>query len=203
MTDTLIDIDFKTGEQRGIDLMPGRFKDSPNLKAIMDAYADEFQELYDAIKDVYINSVLSLATGRTLEQYGERVDLERVPGQTDDNYRAAIQVQIQKIAAHGSIPQLIDLYNVMIGSTQALLDEVYPCSIILNAVVPELTEIDQSIVEKMNSTRSAGVRLDLGLTQETTAFQFSTENDDSVPEGTGFSSLADDSDGGQLDMHIG
>ncbi len=200
MVDEIKDIDFLNGEQQGVELLPDFLQRGENIKTLVNAFQAEIQELYNATQEISVKSMLSVAIGNILDRYGERVDLERTPGQSDDSYRVAIQAQIKSTAAHGSIQQLIELLNTLIGSDNAILTELFPAAVLLLAVVDPL-DFDMfdevSIYNQMQKARAAGVRLDVGVQSSETPFTFTSLSDPVLPN-QGFSSVAAPSVGGKF-----
>jgi len=199
MSENIPDIDFLNSIDRGVNLLPDWLLKAKNTTGLLEAILAEVQELYDAIQHASLMSLLDNATGRTLEQYGERVNLSRELGQSNDDYRIAIKAQIQSTASHGSIKQLIDLFSLLTSSNSVKLDEVFPASIVISAEVDSFDlQSKETIANKMRAAKAGGVGITIGL-NKTNSFMFADNENNIVPEGQGFSQLEDGSDGGQMD----
>lgn len=200
MTDTIKVIDFINDKDRGHNILPDFLKKDPNLKTFFNSFMDEVQEFYDELKNFSESSLLTVAEDFILDQYGERVGLEREQGQSNDDYRVAITSQIKSTTAHGSVVQLVDLYAVFTLASSVSYDRIGLRSIILSATVESFAGLNESqIILKMLDVIAAGVGVELSLSLVDRSFLFAENDDNIVPANRGFSLLDDGSDGGQMD----
>jgi len=82
-----------------------QFQDRPNFKALVQAFAKELNELEAAIAAVRAITIAN-AFGQTLDNEGSLLGVYRL-GRADDDYRAAIQAQIQINAGDSTIEDVL------------------------------------------------------------------------------------------------
>lgn len=139
-----------------------QYKDKPNLKKIIEIYADRQQDLELVFVSLYLARSVNDAVGAQLDQVGEIVGLAR-PGSligNDDAYRTLIFVKIGQNVSQGEAERIINVAKLLTGSEYVhLLD-------ILNGNV-ELTittdlgdqETIDSTYRNMEIVLAAGVRV--------------------------------------------
>ena len=129
-------IDFDTDQGRSVDLLPEFLKDSTNLKNIILAIVPEIQELYDAVQDVYSTINIFEATGDQLDDiFGNILDLERYPGESDGDYRANLLAEASKKVRSGEISVMKGIFRNLIGATSVNLIEYQPAQFKMEAIV--------------------------------------------------------------------
>jgi len=190
-------INFSTDEGRSVDLLPEFLKSSTNLKNLILSIVPEVQEAYDAMKDVYITINIFTATGLQLDNiFGEILDLEREPGQTDTQYRADILAEASKKVRSGEISVVKSIFRSLMGATSVSLIEYQPAAFKLEAVVlaiPSASEL-LAIRSTMIEAKQGGNNMDLSAYMDPYFSLTSADNQLNDPNG-----LSSDSfDGGYL-----
>ncbi len=106
-----------------------QFKLSSTLQTLMDTYTIQIQDLENALFQV-LNAVLNVATGATLDGYGDIVGEDR-GGRDDATYRAAIQSRIQLNTSNGTSEEIIAFLLGLAGGTNTVdLQEFFPAGFI-------------------------------------------------------------------------
>jgi len=192
------DINFTTDLDRGVNLLPEVFKNSPNMSALINAIMPEIQQVNDAQKDIFETININNAVGLQLDNiFGEILDLDRKTGQTDDDYRTDLKAQIDKISRSGEIESLKLSLKSLTNKTNVSLLEFQPDTVIMHVYVDFFGDIPngQNVSENMQDLKVAGVKLDICAQLNSSAFVLS----DTITGGSageGFAELIDGSDGG-------
>lgn len=130
------DFDFTGDPDRGSALLPEFLKNSENVIALIDAILEEVQELHDAQKDVYSTINIFEAVGSQLDDiFGEILDLDRVVGQSDSEYRADLIARTAEIAKSGEIMTMKNAYRAIMNASSVRLFEYQPATFKLEAAV--------------------------------------------------------------------
>lgn len=137
------------------------------------------------IEKVYLLYVISQQSGVNLDQIGKLVRVERLPGQSDIDYRVLLYAGISSTLSGGSIPEILNTINIIKdgdASKIAKIIELFPANILLYTNMPELIADNSKVV---NDTRAAGVGLYIKYIVGNNPFVFADD-----PDGQGFSDLA-------------
>jgi len=146
-------IDFINDIDRGAHLLPEFLKNSPKIIALIEAILPEIQELHDAQKDIATTINIFDATGLQLDNiFGEILNLGRVLGQLDDDYRIDLLVQIVKIAKSAEILTMKRIYKTLLNASSVRLFEYQPATFKLEASVSAIPS--DSKLTKIRSTLS-------------------------------------------------
>lgn len=172
-----------------------QYKDKPLIAALIEAEAQQIQDLEDAANSIETKTALSTAVGIQLDIIGELVGLQRTAGLDDETYRVLLRSKINQNISQGEPVQVIGAFKILSGATLAILSEG-SASLMLMGDGPDLTQdqINQLYVQ-VKKVMAAGVRLDhLG--------QFAPAGDAFAFAGStsakGFGSTSDPAQGGQL-----
>jgi hypothetical protein len=148
------DYDFVNDQDRGAQLLPEFLKNSENVKKIINAIMPEIQELHDAQKEVFSKINIFEAVGSQLDNiFGEILDLERLSGQDDEDYRLDLLAQSSKLAQSGEISVMKALYKSLTSASSVSLQEFQPAAFKMDAIVAVLPSIAQ--LEKLRNTLSS------------------------------------------------
>ena len=90
---------------------------------------DQIQELEDALNDLLLYCSVDTAEGANLDAVGQIVGLRRRGGESDDDYRAAIKVQVQINLSKGEGNRLLQIVKFYTDSTIVNLLEQFPAFI--------------------------------------------------------------------------
>jgi len=164
------EFNYVTDEDRGAQILHEWIKFSPNIKALVNTITPELQELHDAQKDVYANINIFEAIGSQLDDiFGNLLDLERIPGQSDAKYRTVLLARITVLSRSGDIVTLKGLYRSLTGSSLISLIEFQSAAFKMNAVVtviPSTLEL-ALIRETLESAKQGGNQLLLSINNQT------------------------------------
>lgn len=149
---------------RAKDRVIQQFKCADNLNLLIEAFAEEVQELEDTSIDVLNELTLSAASGVNLDIFGEHLGRRRA-GENDDDFRAILRVQVGINTSDGAEQPLYDVFKLLTGSTTAILTETFPAEIQLfgdgatinGTVIAQLQQIVAATVQ-INFLLSGGNR---------------------------------------------
>lgn len=159
-----------------------QFKGQANVEALLGVFAQQVQELEDALFEILDESTLETAVGAQLDGFGTIVGEER-QGRTDNDYRLAIASRISLNVISGTIEQLIELITGLIFSSQTVeLTESFPA--VFTIRIPDEISVDGARVSMfIQSAKPAGVRaifwwfetaIPFGFLGDVDAFAFGT-----------------------------
>lgn len=200
-------------KQRAKDRAPGFMQGATNMELFFDAIVSETQVLETVFFQLLDERHLSVAVGAQLDGIGQILDLTRIDGESDTDYRARLSVRIDELSDSSTIESLISAFidkTSLVAPEEIKLDEIFPATIYMtwlsDEADPEDPVIDSVLVNEMNALRAGGVRLDIIRNGLTNNFQFSDESElvgisgpTDVEHGFGDEAL---SDGGQLGRQI-
>lgn len=155
------------------DWLLSRFDDAGNLQRILKAFADEIQELEDAIHEQLSERLLENATGDQLDQYGELVDQPR-DGRSDDTYRVLIRVKILRNTSEGTPERLIKILNKL---TRPQLIDYTDGGGVAELVAYDTNAISGVLSEThriLQDAAPSGVRVSIIQANETDSFRYDT-----------------------------
>ncbi len=109
-----------------------QFQDKPNIAKLVTSYIRQIQDLEDMFSDILTETTLANAKDQQLDDIGALVGEPRA-GRDDTQYRTAIRARISLNNSGGTIEDIINLAQGVIGSPISVkLTEVYPAGFILN-----------------------------------------------------------------------
>lgn len=82
--------------------------------ALVETFAEEFEQLSEARKEVVVSRYVELAFGQQLDRIGKFVQTPRHNGENDDHYRARLIVNFKQINAGGTIDDIKELSTVLL-----------------------------------------------------------------------------------------
>ena len=149
-----------------------RWKNPEGYAAVRASYADEIQELENAIWQVKYSNLLDDAFGASLDKIG-RIVGEARQGAIDAAYRVRIKVRIRINQSFGTALDLIGICNLL------ELDAVYTnygsgaCRVDIR-VLPESDAVRQQVAGLLGEAVAAGVRVHVSIPTSLTPFRFSS-----------------------------
>jgi len=122
-----------------------QFRGSVNLRALASAFVDQAQAFEDVAIQLIHDRNLDTATGHRLDGLGQIAGVSR-GGRDDETYRRRLQVEFAILRSQGSIEDMIEITQLLVGGTpDILVDEYYPKALYLRAqdyiVTGDATEI--------------------------------------------------------------
>jgi hypothetical protein len=123
--------------QDAVALLPGQFKDKTRILALLKAFMDEFQEVEDAMWDVFITRVLqnNLAQGDLLDKLGKIVGQPR-EGSSDADYSIFITARIRANRSNGLREDLLTIASLLVPSTTIYAKDFPPAAIYIEPLGP-------------------------------------------------------------------
>jgi len=169
---------------RALDRLTEQFETKTRIATLICAFTAEVQEIELVIYDLLIKRSLDASTGAQLDGVGEIVGKEREPGQSDEDYRTAIRIQIGINNGSGEPETLITAFKELTNANIILYQENYPAGVSMysdGGIVPNLKT-------EMEKIAPAGVNLNLVVSgsDPSETFAFSPEGGIPDPDGLGF-----------------
>ncbi len=144
--------------QEALSRLIEQYKDSDNLKVVLNAILQDIQDLEDSTHTLYGRLDIATAEGPLLDQIGEIVGQDRL-GYGDEFYRTLIYTRIGINLSNGEPERAINIFKILSGANIVHLQEYYDANIGIGSdgVLP----VDQLvfIYELIQSVIPAGVRL--------------------------------------------
>jgi hypothetical protein len=132
---------------------------TPRNKAMVEAVADEAQEVEVAVEQLYFDLTLANSTGVNLDVIGRRVGEKRA-GRADADYRAAVRTAILVNTSDGTIEDLIQIVKSLIPTATVGANETYPAAFFLSpSTLGDVTF--STLYNMLVRAKPAGVRLEL------------------------------------------
>ncbi len=157
-----------------------QYKNKPNLKSIIEIYADRTQELETVFISLFLARSVNDAVGVQLDQVGEIVGISRPGTLGDEPYRTLIFVKIGQNVSQGEAERIINVAKLLTGSEYVHLLDILNGNIELTITtdIPTQEEVDATY-RSMDVVLAAGVRVAAILcADETEAFAFDGINVD-------------------------
>lgn len=174
-------------------LLVQQFRQPANLD-LVGYLAAEFQELENALWDLFTKRGIDSATDDALDMIGVRVG-QRRNGYGDDDYRRFIRARIAANRSSGTRAQLITITRLVIDDpdlTVKLRNET-TATVVVNVGGVLAGSTAEILLSFLIPAVAAGVRVILEYETEDTLFAF-----DDDPEGAGFPTDGDPGSGGAL-----
>jgi hypothetical protein len=156
-----------------------------NFGKLWRMFSTQLDLLLAQILSAYTLFVINSQSGLNLDQIGTLVKQDRLPGESDADYRISLFAAISSSISSGSISDLLDTIEIIkSGDTSkfAFLIENYPANI---QIFTNMADLLSDGLKILNETRAAGIGLFLHYI--TTGLPFVFESD---PDGLGFSDVA-------------
>jgi len=134
-------------------------------------FADQVQEIEQAVSDVISLRELDNATGKTLEYVGEIVGITRPVGMTDNNYIKLIKAKIQMNSSGGEPERLIAALKALTGATNvSYYESLYLACLDFTGV-----SVIDNLWNFMKALVAGGVDLRLNYVDSVTPFTFDSD----------------------------
>lgn len=158
--------DIENFYERTIALLAAQFQESlpdgsrTNFQKMLAAIVSEFYSINDAELELYSNRWLSNAEGVQLDGLGEILGLERIPGQSDADYRQALYFQIFINRSTGTPEDIIATLKFLTNANIIQYFEIYPAFFQLrtDGDPSTWTATPQQIIDTIHSVSPASVQ---------------------------------------------
>jgi hypothetical protein len=149
-----------------------QFKGKPNLKALLDAFHAQIQELENVFNDLYVQRVISNASGKVLDDMGTIVGQSRI-GFDDTRYRSLLLAKVGENTSQGDPEKVLQVVKLLAVANMAAIQEWYPAGygLYFSNTIP--TNLINFFYERLDRVDPAGVRLEALISfDEADAFAF-------------------------------
>lgn len=185
--------------------LPSHQQGAAQFDKLLQVSAGQYQEIETALHQLLLERSITTAVGEQLDGIGRLVNLARVPGQSDDDYRFALRTYTLVLAKSGDVESVIETFLVVMNAPGAVYTEVYPATFQI-AAVPGVDLTNQAvadfIVATMAAAKPAGVNMLLTTLEGFTVSQASevdVNRNGPTDADAGFgSSVYGEFDGGEL-----
>jgi len=134
----------------------------PRFEALLEIFAEVFQELEDITVALVVETTLENAQGVHLDQWGELVGEAR-DGLSDDDYRRAIRARVATNRSSGHPEDLIVILALLLDIDDLTLNELLPkeVELVYSIDPPTTAEVRARLVSQLNEAAAGGVRVRL------------------------------------------
>jgi hypothetical protein len=164
-----------------------QFKGKEFIAALLNAINAQVQQFENDVDDLSDVLDIDLMGGVNLNNIGDVVAQLR-EGRIDADYRQAIRDKISRNAASGTPDQLIDIFDVLTGSTLSSIQliEVFPAGYVIYG---DAASYPSDILASMDAATGAAIYVGIGerLIEEGSSDLITTEAGDAIlltPEST-------------------
>lgn len=144
----------------GLKRLLVQFKNAPNLRAIVQSYLEQIQELENVIYSLMAERYVLTAVGVQLDGIG-RIVGETRQNKNDTDYRVAILGRIQRNKAHSRIEDILALFLLLLPShTFELVEGPGPAAFrlrIVEALSPVTDPSPAVLAEQLHEAKGAGI----------------------------------------------
>ena len=159
--------------QKAKDRLPDQFNGAVNLQGLIEIYSRIYQDLENVNYELLTKRSLSVATGKQLDNLGTILDTNRITGESDTEYRSRLYSATSQLEKSGEVETIIEIYNLLIGSTVSHFHDLYPASFQITAFTdtdPNDSEQDQYARNAINNAKAGGIETILIISPETNGF---------------------------------
>jgi hypothetical protein len=164
----------------GLNMLLEQFRDSTNLRGVLEALFDQIQDLEDAVQPIIDARNIDDATADRLDCIGQLVQVPR-DGRSDDAYRIRIRAELAILNSDGTTEDLIAVLQALLALAtpdDILVNEYFPKTIYIRPQNLVVSAADAAIINTaMNRAKPAGTELHLVYTDtassDETLFRFS------------------------------
>lgn len=110
----------------------GQYQGRPRFEAVLRALVRQFQDIEDAVWDVYFQTVIDNASDAELDLIGRVVGQKR-NGSPDPDYRVFLKARIKTNRSDGKAATLISIATLLLGDVTIAYREYYPSAIVMSA----------------------------------------------------------------------
>lgn len=175
-------IDHQT---EAINRLLTQYRSSTKIKAIIDAFMEQVQEIEDSLQTFPTARALATATGEQLDRVGVILNLGR--GNVDDaTYRILLYAKIAEYYSEGQVEDIITIFKTLMGTDAVELHEAWPVGFSLTALNPDPIGELTVIFEAIDSAKAAGVGVGYFAATTNPAFAFL---DNAIGDTSGFANI--------------
>lgn len=147
--------------QQGLDRLPEQLKGKTNFEDFLSIFLEPWQKLEDAWWDLFTLRRLDTAFGIGLDVLGYIVGQSR-NGLEDETYRRYIRARIAANRSNGTIPELINIAELIIFDDDAsiqMLRQNHATILVRVTGIEVDTVLQKALISFLRDAKSGGVRL--------------------------------------------
>lgn len=111
---------------RGLSTLPSQFIDSEKLRALLQIFLEEIEELSLVIMELKRQQDYEYAVGAQLDVIGERLGYVRPFGYSDEHYRSHLKLKILSNNSTGTQPYIYSMLKEAVGTNNIEIIPEYP-----------------------------------------------------------------------------
>ena len=166
----------------------GSKSNTTNLKSTLATFVSPLQELEYVLQDTIAGRFLTNAIGNQLDSIGELVGIPREIGESDDDYRAGINLKIAVNNSSGEAEILLAVSRRLTQGDTIVLRESFPGTVVIYTNgLPAFTVSD--ISSRLDNVAAAGVRVLVVANARNKPFRYSEAGLGVPAYGDGYSEL--------------
>lgn len=135
-----------------------QFQDKERLKKLIEILLRPFQELEDALWDIYTNRNLDTDNDAQLDIFG-RIAVEPRNGLTNADYRPILKAKLRALRSKGTGPDIIAITQLCLGSNGFTFEEIYPAAMYLTVTDVAVTDSQLQTLKRLLRVKAGGVGL--------------------------------------------
>lgn len=155
--------------------LPSRWRDKPNLAALVTLLATAVQDVEDALQDARTLRRIATGTDAQLDTIGEIVGQER-GGASDADYRRYLYARIASNRSHGTVEDLLRVSRLVLNdATLSIEVQPYaPASLVIRITGAVTDAVAAILIVFLRVAKAAGVALQLvtSTAAATSTFRF-------------------------------
>lgn len=172
-----------------LDRLLAYYKGRPYMEGMLTAFANQIQELEDALFVMRTQRFIDSATGVALDVIGRKIGLRR-EGRSDSDFRIWIRAEIRANASSGTAPEIIDVLRLLVDDSNTILfTPFYPASFHIE-ILDALATSAQDLADIIERSKVAGVGASLIYSENDSSETF-TFASGSSPEASTTQGFAD------------
>ncbi len=123
--------------EKAISRLPNQFVDSENLINLVSLNSDRMQGINDEAIKMLDGMSISTASGKQLDNIATILNLIRIVGESDSDFRSRIISETAVLSKSGEPSHVIDVYLLLTEASSVFFNENYPAGIELAAHTKE------------------------------------------------------------------
>lgn len=178
-----------------------QFKKTNSIPRLLIPFILEMQELQQVFTDLKLLRAISTATGKQLDNIS---DIRRITGQSDTDYRAAIQLHIKMITSPSDPDTIINNLQYFLNAGVCTIDHDEPAPATISIHANTTTTASSSAVnnvKQLNEIKGAGIALFVSL-NDLTPLHIINDDSSTPSRGLGLSEMSSLYQGGQIAERI-
>lgn len=165
---------------QALQRLPQHLQGKIKLEALVTLLSSSSQRLEDVLFELLNERAISTAAGAQLDLIGTILDLPRVPGQSDSDYRVALFGRAGQLGHSGTPEELIVSYRDIWQAVSVQLVEFQPATAQLTAHTTSDGEdpvVDAATFKAMAALKAQGVRLILQVADDNEFLMLSDQSE--------------------------